>query len=160
MSKIHRLETVLDCQGNLEEWVSQQHDLSQVSILRIEPLPEVGTGSKYTLGDRLNAWNQARQAWTSRLGRATHSGLFGLGGVGTLVIVGPATTAVAGVLESPQNGLSTIVQALQALGLEEKSIQHLESELQAGKLLLLVSEADQEQVTPVVSAAARLNDRA
>lgn len=152
MSEHHRLETVMDSQENLEkileQWVKEKQDLSLVSILRIEPLPEGGSGSKYTLGTRLHAWNQIREAWTARLGRATHSGLFGLGGVGTLVVVGPATTVMARVLESPQQGLSTMGQAMQALGVPEPSMEGMESALQAGQLLLLVGGADQQPVGP------------
>lgn len=150
MSQNHCLETVLDSQESLEkileDWVSQKFDLSLVSILRIEPLPEVGKVPKYTLGARLHAWNQIREAWTTRLGRATHSGLFGLGGLGTLVIVGPATTAMAKVLESPNDGLSNIGQALEALGVAAPSIENLESALHAGKLLLLVRGTEQQLV--------------
>lgn len=148
MSQNHCLETVLDSQESLEkileDWVSQKFDLSLVSILRIEALPEVGKISKYTLGDRLHAWNQIREAWTGRLGRSTHSGLFGLGGLGTLVIVGPATTAMAKVLESPKDGPSRIGQALESLGVAATSIENLENSLHAGKLLLLVRGTDEQ----------------
>lgn len=158
MSEIHSLETVMDSQENLEkileQWIQEKHDLSRVSILRIEPLPEAGVGSKYTLGARLHAWNQIREAWTARLGRATHSGLFGLGGVGTLVVVGPATTVMASVLETPQEGLTTMGQAMQALGVSAPSIEELESALHAGKLLLLVRNTDQPNVNQRGASAA------
>ncbi|MBS2040591.1 hypothetical protein JST97_36730 [bacterium] len=148
MSKIQCLETIFDSQEKLENilenMVKQKCDLSLVSVLRIDPIPEPGVASKYTLGDRLGAWNQTRLAWSERLGQATRSGLFGIANSGTLVVVGPATNAVARALENPQPDCSPLIQFLQALGIEKSAIEERAGALLAGKLLLMVSGTEEQ----------------
>jgi hypothetical protein len=150
MKKESSRVAIYDSQVGLETAVrelrSQSFEMEQLSILNIDALPEANKGPGYTFGDRLGYWTQRRDHWSGLIGNASGSGLFGIPGLGTLMIVGPATTAVARVLEEApgHEGLRAVGVALHDLGVEEGSISESESALQARKFLLLVSGSEQQ----------------
>ena len=143
MSKEHSVVAIYESQLGVENAVrelrSRSFDMGHLSILQIDG--EAEKGPRYTFGDRLGYRAQRRAYWGGLIGIASGSGLFGVPGLGTLMIVGPATAAMARVLEGTlaHAGLSAVGVALHNLGVEEACIAESETALSAKKFLLVVT---------------------
>jgi uncharacterized membrane protein len=93
----------------------------------------------YNVGDRMKKWGGTGAFWGSIWGLLFGSAFFMIPGIGPLLIAGPFVSSLVGALEGAivVGGLSTLGAALSSLGIPKDSILEYETEIKAGKFMLL-----------------------
>jgi hypothetical protein len=93
----------------------------------------------YNMGDRMLKWGGNGAFWGSMWGMLYGSALFLIPGVGPLLLAGPLVGMMAGALEGAVvvGGVSALGAALASIGIPENSVLDYETEIKAGKFLLL-----------------------
>jgi hypothetical protein len=115
------------------------YDLRQLSIVAQGVHPEQRVVGYYNLGDRMLHWGRTGAFWGSIWSLLFGSGFFMVPGVGSLLLAGPLVAALLLALEGAVAGgtLSALAGALASIGIPEHSVLKYETEIKAGKYLLL-----------------------
>lgn len=126
-----------------EEAVKKLHkagyDMKKLSIVGQDYHTEESVVGYYNLGDRVKKWGGAGAFWGGIWGLLFGSAFFILPGLGPIVIAGPLIASLVGALEGAVvvGGLSALGAALYSLGIPKNSILQYETELKAGKFMLV-----------------------
>ena len=114
-------------------------DMTQLSIVGKDYHTDESVVGYYNVGDRMQKWGSIGAFWGGIWGLLVGSAFFIIPGVGPLLIAGPFVTALVGALEGAitLGGLSVLGAALSSLGVPKDSILQYETELKAGKFMLL-----------------------
>jgi hypothetical protein len=93
----------------------------------------------YTTGDRMKSWGKCGAFWGGMWGLLFGSAIFVIPGIGPIVMAGPLIGWLVGALEGAVvvGGLSALGAALVSLGIPKNSALAYETEIQAGKFLLV-----------------------
>ena len=93
----------------------------------------------YNTGDRMKQWGSNGAFWGSLWGLLVGSAFFVIPGIGPVLIAGSLVSALVGALEGALvlGGVSVLGAALISLGIPENSIVEYETEIKAGKFMLL-----------------------
>lgn len=115
------------------------YDMRQLSIVGADYHTEQHVLGYYTLGQRMKKWGGLGAFWGSIWGLLMGSALFVIPGLGPLLLAGPVVAALVAALEGALlvGGLSALGAALVSLGVPEHEALRYETELKAGKFLLL-----------------------
>jgi uncharacterized membrane protein len=100
----------------------------------------------YNLGDRMKLWGSNGAFWGGMWGLLFGSAFFIIPGIGPLVVAGPIVAAMVGALEGAVTlgGLSALGAALFSIGIPKDSILEYETDIKAGKFMLLAHGSENE----------------
>lgn len=120
------------------------YDMKNLSIVGKDYHTDENVVGFYNMGDRMTQWGANGAFWGSIWGMLLGSAFFIIPGVGPLVIAGSFVSVLVGALEGAVilGGVSALGAALYSLGIPEDSIVEYETEIKAGKFMLLVQGAD------------------
>jgi uncharacterized membrane protein len=150
MKNKHAMVAMYDSHIQAEQAVKQLqksgYDMHQLSIVGKDYHTEENVIGYYTLGDRMKQWGGLGAFWGGIWGLLLGSAFFIIPGVGPIMIAGPFVSALVGALEGAVTvgGLSAIGAALASIGVPDDSIVEYETEIKAGKFMLLASGPKEE----------------
>jgi uncharacterized membrane protein len=114
-------------------------DMTKLSIVGKDYHSDENVVGYYNIGDRMKQWGGIGAFWGGLWGLLLGSAFFIIPGVGPIMIAGPFVSALVGALEGAVGfgGLSAIGAALVSIGIPNDSIVEYETEVKAGKFMLL-----------------------
>jgi hypothetical protein len=132
-------------------------DLKKLSIIGRDYQTEESVLGFYNIGDRVKFWGKQGAFWGGLWGLLVGSAFFVIPGVGPLVVAGHFVGALVAVLEGAAigGGLSSLGAALFSLGVSKNSIVQYETDLKAGKYLMIAhgTKADLEKAREIAKNA-------
>jgi uncharacterized membrane protein len=114
-------------------------DMSKLSIVGRDYHTDEHVVGYFTTGDRMRYWGGLGAFWGSIWGLLTGAALFWLPGIGPVIVAGPVVAWILAVLEGTAvgAGLGALGGAFASIGIPRYSILKYETELRAGKFLLI-----------------------
>ncbi len=114
-------------------------DLKQLSIVGKDYHTEETATGYYTTGDRMKAWGTAGAFWGGLWALLFGSAFFIIPGIGPLLAAGPVVAWIVGALESAAlvGGVSALGAGLLSVGIPKDSIIAYETQIKAGKFLVI-----------------------
>lgn len=129
-------------------------DMTKLSIVGKDYTTEEHVVGYYTKGDRMAAWGRTGAFWGGLWGFLFGAAFFVIPGIGPILMAGPVIGSIVGALEGAVlvGGLSVLGGALVGLGVPEESALRYETDLKAGKFLLIVhgTEAETSRATALL----------
>ena len=121
-------------------------DMKQLSIVGRDYHTEDKVVGYYNLGERMLQWGTTGAFWGGIWGLFLGSAFFMIPGVGPLLIAGPFVSSLVGSLEGAiaVGGLSAFGAALVSFGIPKNSVVVYESEIMAGKFMLVAKGTEDE----------------
>ncbi len=122
------------------------YDMTKLSIVAKDYHTDENVIGYYTVGDRMKKWGAIGAFWGGLWGMLFGSAFFFIPGFGPLLIAGPFVSSLVGALEGAATlgGLSVLGAALASIGIPKNSILEYETEVKAGKFLLLAHGNEQD----------------
>jgi uncharacterized membrane protein len=122
------------------------YDMKTLSIIGRDYHTEENVIGYYNIGDRMQHWGGMGAFWGSIWGILFGSAFFIIPGVGPLLIAGSFVAILVGALEGAVivGGLSALGAALASIGIPDNSILEYETEVKAGKFMLIAHNTDTE----------------
>lgn len=126
-------------EGAVKKLQKAGFDMKKLSIVGQDYHTEENVIGYYNLGDRARKWGGAGAFWGGIWGLLFGSAFFFLPGLGPVVIAGPLIASLVAALEGAVvvGGLTALGAALYGLGIPTNSILQYETELKAGKFMLV-----------------------
>jgi uncharacterized membrane protein len=143
MNHNHVMSVLYDTHAQAEQAVQELqasgYDMKQLSIVGQEYHTEEKVLGYYNMGDRMLKWGGNGAFWGSMWGMLFGSAFVLIPGVGPLLLAGPLVGMLVGALEGAVvvGGVSALGAALASIGIPENSVLDYETEIKAGKFLLL-----------------------
>jgi len=124
----------------IKELQKSGFDLKKLSIVGRDYHTDEHVVGYYNAGDRMKVWGKTGAFWGGVWGLFFGSAFFWVPGLGPLLVAGPLVSWIVGALEGAVvvGGLSAIGASLYSLGIPKDSILQYETDLKAGKFVLLV----------------------
>jgi uncharacterized membrane protein len=115
-------------------------DMKKLSIVGKDYHSEEQVLGYYTAGDRMMTWGKFGAFWGALWGVLFGSAFFLIPGIGPVVMAGPLVMALVSALEGAVvfGGLSALGAALVSLGIPKNEAIAYETEIAAGKFVLIV----------------------
>jgi hypothetical protein len=125
----------------IKELQQSGFDLKKLSIVGRDYHTDEHVVGYYNVGDRMKVWGKTGAFWGGVWGLFFGSAFFWVPGLGPLLVAGPLVSWIVGALEGAVvvGGLSAIGASLYSLGIPKDSILQYETDLKAGKFVLLVN---------------------
>jgi len=126
-------------EGAVKALQHQGFDMTRLSIVGKDYHTEEHVVGYYNTGDRMQAWGRLGAFWGGLWGLLFGAAVFFVPGVGPIVVAGPVVAWIVGALEGAVvvGGLSALGAALVSVGMPKDSALKYETELQAGKFVLI-----------------------
>jgi uncharacterized membrane protein len=123
----------------IKELQNSGFDLKKLSIVGRDYHTDEHVVGYYNVGDRMKVWGKTGAFWGGVWGLFFGSAFFWVPGLGPLLVAGPLVSWIVGALEGAVvvGGLSAIGASLYSLGIPKDSILQYETDLKAGKFVLL-----------------------
>ena len=123
----------------IKELQNSGFDLKKLSIVGRDYHTDEHVVGYYNVGDRMKVWGKTGAFWGGVWGLFFGSAFFWVPGLGSLLVAGPLVSWIVGALEGAVvvGGLSAIGASLYSLGIPKDSILQYETDLKAGKFVLL-----------------------
>jgi uncharacterized membrane protein len=137
------LSVLYDTHAQAEQAVAELqtsgYDMKQLSIVGQGMHTEEKVVGYYNLGDRMLSWGGTGAFWGGIWSLLFGSAFFLVPGFGPLLIAGPFIAAVVAAAEGAVvvGSVSALAGALASIGIPENSILEYETEIKAGKFLLI-----------------------
>ena len=114
-------------------------DMKKLSIVGKDYHTEEAIVGYYNTGDRMKAWGTRGALWGGFWALMFGSGFFLIPGIGPLLAAGPLVGWIVGALESAAvvGGLSALGAGLFSIGIPKDSIIEYESQIKAGKFVVI-----------------------
>jgi len=144
MNDQNNVVAIYDSHTEAEEAVSKlsagSFDIKKISIVGKDYHTEEKVVGYYSTGDRMKSWGGLGAFWGGIWGLLFGAGFFLIPGIGPVLVAGPFLAALIGALESAVvvGGLSALTAGLVSLGIPKDSAVKYESEIKAGKYVLVV----------------------
>jgi uncharacterized membrane protein len=121
-------------------------DMRNLSIVGKEYQTEEEVVGYYTTGDRMKAWGKTGAFWGGLWGLMFGSAFFLIPGVGPLFAAGPLVSWIIGALEGAVvvGGLGALGAGLYSIGISKDSIIEYETQIKAGKYVVIVHDTEDE----------------
>ncbi len=134
------------------------YDMKKLSIVGKDYHTNESIIGYYNIGDRMKKWGGIGAFWGGLWGLLFGSAFFMIPGVGPLLIAGPFVLSLVGALEGAVTvgGLSALGAALANIGIPKDSILEYETNIKAGKFMLLAhgTEAEVEKARQTLGVKA------
>jgi uncharacterized membrane protein len=141
---------IYDNHRHAEEAIDKLHkngyDMKKLSIVGKDYQTDENVVGYYNMGDRMKKWGSLGAFWGGLWGLLFGSAFFIIPGVGPVVIAGSMVATIVGILEGAValGGLSALGAALASVGIPKGSIILYETEIKAGKFMLLAHGTNKE----------------
>jgi hypothetical protein len=114
-------------------------DMKKLSIIGRDYQNQENVIGYYNMGDRTKYWGKMGAFWGSLWGMLFGSALFIIPGIGPLVVAGSFVATIVAAIEGAAliGGLSALGAAFYSLGIPKNSIVQYESDLKAGKYIMV-----------------------
>lgn len=114
-------------------------DMKNLSIVGKDYHTDQNVVGYYNMGDRMKTWGGIGAFWGGLWGLLVGSAFFLIPGVGPVLVAGPFVSALVGALEGAATvgGIGLLGAALASIGIPEDSLVEYETEIKAGKFMLL-----------------------
>lgn len=114
-------------------------DMQKLSIVGKDYQTEEEVVGYYTTGDRMKAWGKTGAFWGGLWGLLFGSAFFLIPGIGPLLAAGPLVGWIIGALEGAVvvGGLSALGAGLYSIGIPKDSIIEYETQIKAGKFVVI-----------------------
>jgi uncharacterized membrane protein len=121
-------------------------DMTKLSIVGKDYHTEEHVVGYYNTGDRMKSWGKLGAFWGGLWGMLFGAAFFFVPGVGPIVVAGPLVAWIVGALEGAVvvGSLSALGAALVSAGIPKDSALKYETELQAGKFVLIAHGTTEE----------------
>src|SRR5579862_6797134 len=136
----------LEAESAVKDLQRTGFDMRKLSIVGRDFHTEENVVGYYNTGDRMKAWGSFGAFWGGLWGMLFGAAFFMIPGLGPILVAGPLVAWIVGALEGAAivGGLSAIGAALVGLGMPRDSVLKYETELKAGKFLVLAHGTDQD----------------
>lgn len=138
-------------------------DMKNLSIVGKDYQLEEHLVGYYNTGDRMQQWGGVGAFWGALWGMLVGSAFFMIPGIGPILVAGSFVSAIVGALEGSLvlGSLGAFGGALASLGIPDNSIMEYETELKAGKFMLLVhgSEIDVQNAEEILDVRPLMHER-
>ena len=114
-------------------------DMQKLSIVGKDYYTEEEVVGYYTTGDRMKAWGKSGAFWGGLWGLLFGSAFFVIPGIGPLLAAGPVVGWIVAALEGAAvvGGFSALGAGMFSLGIPENSIIEYETQIKAGKFMVI-----------------------
>lgn len=135
-----------DAEAAVKAFQEAGYDMKKLSVVGQDYYTEQHVVGYYTTGARMRAWGMLGAFWGGIWGLLFGWALFIVPGVGPVLIAGPFVTSVVAALETAAlvGGLSALGAALYSIDIPKKSVLRYETQIKAGKYLLLMTGSIEE----------------
>ena len=115
-------------------------DLRRISIVGKDYRTVEQPVGFYNVGDRTRVWGSRGAFWGALLGLLVSPALFLIPVLGHVIVLGPLTSAIVGMLEGAAvtGGLSALAGAFVSIGIPRDSVIRYEAAIKADKFVLVV----------------------
>ena len=139
-------DTHTEAERAVRELQKAGFDMKKLSIVGRDYRSEEHVTGFYKLGDRMAAWGGIGAFWGGIWGLLLGAAFFWVPGIGPVVMAGPLVAALVGALEGAAvvGGLSALGAALFSIGIPKDQVLRYETELRAGKYMVVVHGTDLE----------------
>jgi hypothetical protein len=132
-------------------------DMHKLSIVGADYHSEEHVVGYYNSGDRMMAWGKNGAFWGGIWGLFFGAAFFVIPGIGPLLAAGPLVAAIVSALEGAVvvGGITALGAGLAGLGIPKDSVLQYETELKAGKFLLVAhgGRQDAERAKDILAGA-------
>ena len=131
--------THAEAEAAIRELQKSGFDMQKLSIVGKDYYTEEEVVGYYTTGDRMKAWGKRGAFWGGLWGLLFGSAFFVIPGIGPLLAAGPLVGWIVGALEGAAvvGGLSALGAGLCSLGIPKDSVIEYETEIKAGKFVVI-----------------------
>lgn len=138
-SMIALYNTHVEAEKAVKQLEKSGFDMKQLSIVGKDYHTDETVVGYYNLGDKMKSWGGIGAFWGSLWGLLFGSAFFIIPAVGSLLVAGPFVVALVGALEGAAllGGLGVLGAALADIGVPKDSILEYETEIKAGKFMLI-----------------------
>ena len=114
-------------------------DMRKLSIVGKDYQKEEEVVGYFNTGDRMKAWGKTGAFWGGLWGLLFGSAFFFIPGIGPLLAAGPLVAWIVGALEGAVvvGGLSALGAGLYSIGITKDSIIEYETQIKAGKFVII-----------------------
>jgi uncharacterized membrane protein len=128
-----------DAENAVRDLQKSGFDMKKLSIVGKDYQTEEDVIGYYTIGDRMKAWGKTGAFWGGLWGLLFGSAFFLIPGIGPLLAAGPLVGWIVGALEGAVvvGGLSALGAGLYSIGLSKDSIIQYETQIKAGKFVVI-----------------------
>lgn len=121
-------------------------EMRRLSIVGKDYQKEEEVTGYYTTGDRVKSWGKTGAFWGGIWGLLFGPAFFLVPGIGPLLVAGPLVGWIVGALEGAVvvGGLSAVGAALYSLGIPKDSIIEYETQIKAGKYVVIFHGSEDE----------------
>jgi uncharacterized membrane protein len=129
-----------EAESVIKELQKSGFDMKKLSIVGRDYQTEERVVGYYNMGDRMMSWGKTGAFWGGLWGLLFGGAFFIIPGIGPVLMAGPLVAAIVAALEGAAlvGGFSAIGAALVSLGVPENSALAYETEIEAGKFVLIV----------------------
>lgn len=129
----------LEAEAAVRELQKSGVDMKMLSIVGREYQTEEHVVGYYNTGDRMKAWGRQGAFWGGVWGLLFGSAFFMIPGIGPVLMAGPLVAAIVSTLEGAVvvGGMSALCAALVSQGIPRDTALAYETDLKAGKFLLI-----------------------
>jgi uncharacterized membrane protein len=146
----------VEADSAVKELAKSGFDMKKLSIVAKDYHTEEHVTGYYTTGDRMMAWGKLGAFWGGLWGLLFGSALFLIPGIGPVFMAGPLVGVIVNALQGAVavGGLSALGAGLVSLGIPRHSALAYETEIAAGKFVLIVH-GTQDEITQARSLLER-----
>lgn len=138
--------THADAEEAIRELQRSGFDMRKLSIVGKDYQKEEEVVGYYTTGDRMKSWGATGAFWGGLWSMMFGSAFFLIPGIGPLLAAGPIVAWIVGALEGAAviGGLSALGAGLYSIGIPKDSIIEYETEIKAGKYVVITHGSAEE----------------
>lgn len=136
-------DTHVEAETAIRELQQMGFDMTRLSIVGKDYHSDEEVVGYYTAGDRMKSWGTTGAIWGGIWSLLFGSAFFFIPGVGPLLVAGPLVGWIVGALESAVvvGGVSALGGALFSIGIPNDRIIAYETQIKAGKFVVIVHDA-------------------
>lgn len=133
-------DTHQEAEGAVKKLQHAGYDMRKLSIVGKDYHTEENVVGYYNTGNRMLKWGGIGAFWGGIWGLLFGSAFFFVPGLGPLLLAGPLVASLVAALEGAiaLGGLSALGAALVSIGIPKNSVLEYETEIKAGKFMIVV----------------------
>lgn len=149
-------DTHRDAETAIRDLQKMGFDMTRLSIVGKDYHTNEEVVGYYTAGDRMKTWGTTGAVWGGIWSLLFGSAFFIIPGVGPLLAAGPIVGWIVGAVEGAAvvGGVSALGAALFSLGIEKDSVISYETQIKAGKFVVIAHDIRNEQDRAMIALEA------
>ena len=149
-------DTHAEAEAAIRDLEKAGFDMTKLSIVGKDYHTEEDVTGYYTTGDRMRSWGKSGAFWGGIWGLLFGSAFFFIPGLGPILAAGPLVAWIVGGLEGAAvvGGVSALGAALVSIGIPKDSVISYETQLRAGKFVVIAHDVDGAQDKAMIALEA------